>query len=175
MDISQFTSLLNKKSKELKNYTMTQFPSKAGKIAMRFVNNNFREQGYRGTTFKAWKPNKRGSTILIKTGKLRAATYYTTQPGQITIKNPMKYAKIHNEGFKGKIKVKAHSRNKYKKTRVGNQTMTMKSGQGKVKAHDRNVNIPRRQFIPTEDSPSPTLYKNILRAAAKDIDKIMNK
>ncbi|WP_312394720.1 hypothetical protein [Chryseobacterium sp.] len=165
--------MVNKKANDLRNYAMNRFPSKAGQIALRFVNGNFRAQGFQGSSFKKWKPNKRGKTILVLTGKLRAATQITTQPGQITIKNPMKYAKVHNEGFKGEVSLKAHSRNKYKKSKVGRKTVTMKTGSGKIKGHKRKINLPQRQFIPTAESPSPVLNNAILREVSKDINLIM--
>lgn len=184
MDQQAFSSLLNRKAKELHTYAMTVFPSKAGKVALRFVNGNFRASGFQGASFKKWKPNRKGTTTLIKTGKLRAATYYTTQPGGFTIINPMPYAKLHNEGYKGKVTVKAHSRNKYTKTKVGTgkftktgkertRTMDVKTGYKKIKSHSRQINLPVRQFIPTKESPSPVLNKAIVREVARDINKIM--
>jgi len=180
----ELSALIDRKARALKAYAMTQFPSKAGNIALRFVNGNFRAQGFQGTSFKKWKSKKKGGTILVKSGKLRAGTYYTTQPGQFTIKNDLPYAKVHNEGFKGQMSVKGHSRNKYSKTKVGTgkftktgkertRTMTMKTGQSGVKGHSRTVNMPQRQFIPTTKSPSPVLNKAILREVVKDIDQIM--
>lgn len=174
MDTNEFSREVRKKAHELRVYTESYFPSKAAKVALRFINGNFRAQGFQGVSFQKWKPNKRKRTILIKTGKLRAATYYTSQPGQFTINNPLPYAKIHNEGFQGTVTVKAHSRNKYSKTKVGRRTMTMKTGESTVKSHARRINMPRRQFIPTPSRPSPVLNNAILRMISKDLDKIMN-
>ena len=184
MNPEDFSRVLQRKSKELKNYTETQFPAKAGNITMRFVNGNFRAQGFQGATFKKWKTTKRGGTTLVKTGKLRAATFYTTQIGQITIKNHMPYAKIHNEGFKGSVSIKAHTRNKYTKTKIGTgkftstgrerqKTVSMKTGQKSVKSHSRKMNIAQRQFIPTAANPSPVLNRAILREVVRDIDQLL--
>ncbi len=184
MNPEEFSKNVKKKAQELKTYAETRFPSKAGNIALRFVNGNFRAQGFQGAVFKKWKANNRGGTILIKTGKLRAANYFTTQTGQFTLKNTMPYAKAHNEGFKGEVSVKAHSRNKYSKTKIGTgkftksgkekqRTMTMKSGETTVKAHTRKMNIEQRQFVPTEASPSPVLNNAIIREVARDINEIM--
>ena len=184
MTPEEFSKLVQKKGAELKNYAVNRFPTKAGNIALRFVNGNFRAQGFQGTTFKRWKANRRNGTILIKTGKLRAATYFTTQAGQATIKNHMPYAKAHNEGFSGDVSVKAHTRNRYGKTKVGTgkytksgkertKTMTMKTGESTVKAHTRKMNLPQRQFAPTAGSPSPVLDNAIIREVAKDINQIM--
>lgn len=184
MNPEEFSKAVQKKAAELKNYAVNRFPTKAGNIALRFVNGNFRAQGFQGATFKRWKANKRNGTILVKTGKLRAANYFTIQAGQATIKNQMPYAKAHNEGFKGDVNVKAHTRNQYSKTKVGTgkftktgkerqKTMTMKSGQSNVKAHTRKIDLPQRQFAPTTSSPSPVLDNAIIREVAKDINQIM--
>ncbi len=184
MTPEEFSKLVKAKAQELKTYAEVRFPTKAGNIALRFVNGNFRAQGFQGASFKRWKANKRNGTILVKTGKLRAATYMTTQAGQATIKNHMPYAKAHNEGFSGTVSVKAHSRNRYGKTKVGTgkftksgkerqKTMTVKTGQITVAAHSRKINLPRRQFAPTPDSPSPVLDNAIMREVNKDINKIM--
>lgn len=184
MNPEEFSRIVRRKGEELKNYAVNRFPTKAGNIALRFVNGNFRAQGFQGTTFKKWKANKRNGTILIKTGKLRAATYFTTQAGQATIKNHMPYAKAHNEGFKGEVSVKAHTRNQYTKTKVGTgkytkkgkermKTAIMKTGQSTVKAHTRKMNLPQRQFAPTSVSQSLVLDNAIMREVAKDINIIM--
>ena len=184
MNPEEFSQSLRKKEAELKNYATSRFPSKAGNIALRFVNGNFRAQGFQGSTFKRWSPNSRNKTILVKTGKLRAATYFTTQAGQAIIKNHMPYAKVHNEGFKGEISIKAHTRNQYTKTKVGTgkytkkgkertKTVTMKVGEGNVRAHTRKIDLPPRQFAPTAGSPSPVLGNAIVREVAKDINQIM--
>lgn len=184
MNPEEFTRLVKKKGAELKNYATSQFPTKAGNITLRFINGNFRAQGFQGNTFKKWKANKRGGTILVKSGKLRSATTFTTQTGQVTIKNQMPYAKVHNEGFEGTVTVKAHTRNKYGKFKTGTgkftksgkertKTMTAKTGESKVKTHTRKMKIEQRQSIPTVESPSPVLNNAITREVAKDINKIM--
>lgn len=184
MTPQQFERFLQKKSQDLKNYADVKFPTKAGNTALRFINGNFRAQGFQGTTFKKWKATKRGGTILVKTGKLRSANYFTTQHGQVTLKNNMPYAKVHNEGFKGTVSVKSHTRNKYSKTKVGTgkftktgkertKTMTMKTGSNTVKSHSRKMDIPARQFVPTKNSPSPTLNNAIIRDVEKDIQQIL--
>lgn len=110
MQPEEFTRALQIKAKEVEQYAQNRFPVIAGNITLRFIDGNFKAQGFQGSTFKKWKKNKKGSTILVQSGRLRSATYYTTQSGQATIKNNMPYAKIHNEGFEGTVSVKAHTR-----------------------------------------------------------------
>nr|DAD65302.1 MAG TPA: tail morphogenesis protein [Myoviridae sp. ctOoC8] len=183
MTPEEFVKKLQNKALEIERYAILEFPNMAGNITLRFINGNFRAQGFQGTTFKKWKPSK--GTTLVKTGTLRSATYYTTQTGQVTIINPIPYAKVHNEGFKGEVTVKSHTRNRYSKAKIGTgkftqkskerkKTVTFKSGETTVKSHTRKVNIPQRQFIPTQDSPSPVLNNAITRELTKDLKKIIS-
>lgn len=183
MKPEEFTKALQIKAKDVEQYAQNRFPAVAGDISLRFINGNFRAQGFQAKTFKKWKKSK--GTTLVKSGHLRNATYYTTQPGQVTIRNNMPYAKVHNEGFQGKVNIKAHKRNQYNKvkswtgkyTKTGNsifKTVSVKSGEIQVKAHTRKVNLPQRQFIPTANNPSPVLNNAINRAVTKDLIKIIN-
>ena len=184
MSPEEFEKNLNAKANEIKSYANNQFPSVAGNISLRFINGNFRAQGFQGASFSPWKKSKKGKgTTLVNIGNLRAANYYSTQPGQVTLKNNMPYAKVMNEGFKGTVTVKSHSRNKYGKSKVGTgkltksgkelmQTVTFKSGQSIVKSHSRKMNIPKRQFMPTSENDSPVLKNAIQRQVARDIEQI---
>ncbi|MBY0244993.1 MAG: phage virion morphogenesis protein [Sphingobacteriaceae bacterium] len=178
MTPQEFEKVLLTKAKEVKNYANNLFPAKAGNIALRFINGNFRAGGFQGATFKKWKKSK--GTTLVKTGALRAANYYTTQPGQVTLKNATPYAKIHNEGFKGTISIKAHTRNSYGKVSIKTgkfnkngtertKTMTQKTGESNVKAHTRKVDIPQRQFMPVQPNDSPVLNNAIEREVVRDL------
>lgn len=182
MTPQEFEQKLQQKANEIKNYANTRYPTVAANIALRFVNGNFRAQGFQGQSFEKWKKSK--GTTLVKSGNLRAAMYYTTQPGQTTIKNNMPYAKAHNEGFEGTVTVKSHTRNKYSRTKVGTgrftargvertQTLTSKSGESNVKSHSRKMKLPKRQFMPTHQNDSPVLNNAIAREVARDINKIM--
>ncbi len=181
MSPEEFEKALQTKAREIQNYANNTFPSKAGDVTLRFINGNFRAGGFQGATFKKWKKSK--GTTLVKTGDLRSANYYTSQQGQVTIKNNMPYAKVHNEGFKGTINIKAHSRNTYGKTKVGTgkfnkngtertKTLTHKTGQNSVKAHTRKVDIKQRQFMPIDKNDSPVLNNAIQREVAKDLNNI---
>src|SRR5690606_20522690 len=161
MSPEEFSQRIQTKAKEVKRYVEHGFPVAAGNTALRFVDGNFRAQGFQGQGFNRWKGTKRGGTILVSPGggSLRAATYVTYQIAMATLRNNMKYAKTHNEGFKGVVNVKAHSRNRLAKVRVGTgrmtksgkermRTMTTKIGQTSVKAHTRMMNLEQRQFMP---------------------------
>ncbi|KQT17412.1 hypothetical protein ASG31_08350 [Chryseobacterium sp. Leaf404] len=178
-------SVIRGKAYRVKNYIEQQLPKKKANMMIRYVNGNFRAQGFQGTYFKKWKPTKKKKgRILIESGRLRAATRVIIGVGEVTLRNDMPYAQVHNEGFKGKMSVKAHQRNRYSKGKVGTgkftktgkerqKTVKFKSGEGSVRAHTRKVNIPRRQFIPTAKRPSKTLENSLLKMINKDIQEII--
>ncbi len=184
MTPEEFERNLNTKAAEIKNYALTRFPSTAGNIALRFINGNFRAGGFQGQSFDRWKKaRKKSGTTLVVTGALRAANFYTTQPGQTTVKNSMPYAKQHNEGFEGTVEIKAHTRHKHRgdvlkekyTNKKGNQaTRTIKlTVAEKVKAHSRKMKIPKRQFMPTHPNDSPVLNNAVQRQVARDINQLM--
>lgn len=185
MTPEQAERAIQRKAQALQNYTENILPKKQANTILRFVNGNFRAQGWQGTYFKKWKPTKKKKgSILIKSGRLRAGTTVSISKGQVTVQNKMPYAYIHNEGFKGKVVIGAHKRNKYSKTKVGTgkltktgkerqKTVSFKSGESSVRAHSRRVNLPRRQFMPTEKRQSVALNRSILKMIENDIKKIM--
>ena len=184
MSPEEFEKQLQIKASAIKNYALTRFPSTAGNIALRFVNGNFRAGGFQGQSFERWKKSKKNKgTTLVDTGALRAGNYYTTQPGQTTLKNNMPYAKEHNEGFEGTVTVKAHTRQKHrgdvlkekytsKKGKSRTRTIKLTVGEN-VKSHSRKMKIPKRQFMPTNENDSPVLNNAVERQVARDIKQLM--
>lgn len=74
-----------------------------GVEAERFIDNNFRDQGFHGTTFQKWpqrkKPTKgRARAILILSGALRRSFVRTDSADHTTISTDIPYAQVHNEG-----------------------------------------------------------------------------
>lgn len=185
MTPEQASEEIRKKALKVQDYFENTLPQKTINKALRFVNGNFRAQGFQGTYFKKWKPSKKkkGST-LIDSGRMRAGTTARMSSEGVVVSNAMPYANIHNEGFKGKVSIKAHPRNKYSKTKIGTgkltktgkerkKTVTFKSGESSIKSHSRKVNIPRRQFMPTVKRPSRTLENSIKTMMDADIQKLI--
>lgn len=184
MTPQQFATVLRTRQREIEQYATSSFPSKAANIALRFIDGNFRAQGFQGKSFSRWRKNKKGTTTLVSSGALRAANSYSLQPGQATLFNRMPYAKVHNEGFKGNVTVKQHSRNRYARVKMGTgkltksgkermQTVTAKTGQTTVKTHVRKVDIPQRQFMPITGYDSPVLVKAVEREVSRDLLKML--
>lgn len=184
MNPQQFQQELAKKQSQLKSYVNNQFPANAGKIAVRFINGNFRAQGWQGSIFQKWKPNRRKGTILVKTGRGRRGTSYNTQPAQVRVYNDVDYMAVHNSGFKGTVQVRAHRRRVMGKQKVGTGLFSIKTQKerkktistvktvGTVQAHSRKMNIPKRKFMPTSLQDSPVLANALRRELTRNLNQI---
>lgn len=158
-------------------------PGMLGNEAVNFFNNSFRMQGWLGNRFEPWKKRRSrkraGRAILVDTGRLRRGTRITSNTGGIVrIGNDAPYARAHNEGFRGIANVRAHTRNKYSKSKVGTGRLTSKgkermktvssiSGSTNVKAHTRRMNLPQRQFM----GSSPYLTARLKRILQAELMK----
>lgn len=192
MDTQQFERLITQKAKEIEQYATTKFPTEAGNTALRFVDGNFRAQGWQGETFQQWKKNKRGGRILVDKGHLRNATYYVTGVGMVTIKNTQPQAKIQNEGGNVKIPVTDKMKKfawamyykngggKTRKTKQGNAYSNIKQDKKKnqwmglalTKKQYLNIKIDQRQFAPTPTSQSPVLNKAVERGIVREFKEL---
>ena len=174
---------LIKKTNELKQYMHYQWPKNVGQMAVSFVNGNFRAQGWKGSSFERWKANSRKGTILVKSGSLRRRTNFRAAMGSVTLYNDSPYARVHNNGYKVTIQVKEHMRRRFAKVKKGTGKFTksgkelmkrisVEAGCYKVSSFTRKVNIPRRQFMPLNNTGCvrTKLLKN-LKAIAEDKQK----
>lgn len=177
----------------------TEWPRRAGLAALEFIDGNFKAQGYRDNTLIPWKRTAKGkrakfgsgSNILIETGKLRRGMQMSPGKKQVRIFNRLKYAKAHNEGYKGEVTVRSHNRRYRHKGFVSfgkkeypyGASYSLKTKNPlkakkvtsdiPVKSHQRNVNIPRRQFMPSRLRGSRMLVEAIRKMTRGDIEKIM--
>lgn len=160
-------------------------PGMLGNVAVNFFLDRFRYQNWLGHTAEPWRQRRRntrrnrGRALLIQSGRLRRSIRITKVTGlTVTIGTDVPYAKAHNTGFKGSVAVKAFSRNKYSKQKVGSgkytktgkermKTVSRVSGSVQVKAHNRKMNIPRRQFM----GRSPVLDKMLQRKLLAELLK----
>ena len=163
-------------------------PQMIGTEVVNFALQNFANQGFNGNHFQSWPTRKtvtkknKGRAILVQSGRLKRSiriTRYITDGVAVGSDTP--YAKVHNEGFRGTVQVKAFQRNKYeskkvetgKLTKKGNMRMkTVQSIAGTipVKAHTMRMNIPKREFL----GNSPYLEARITRLIAAQLMKISN-
>ena len=137
-----------------------ELPLVVGNEAVNWVKQNFRRQGYPDRSLTPWKPRKANSRrnagrgILIGTGRLsRSTRIISTARLQVNIGTDVPYAKAHNEGVDKVVTVKSHSRKKTGNIRISSgRTGEFKTKKGIVgstivKAHQRSMHLPKRQFI----------------------------
>ena len=183
MTPNQFSQIFRRKEQELKRYVITELPGMAARKVLRFINGNFRAQGWQGQTFEPWKKNTRRGTILIKKGHLRRSFRQEFAGGTVRTYSTSKYAAVHNRGFSGNVSIRAHQRRKFEAQSVGtgklNKSGTertkivhVENGRINVKAHTRKMNIPKRQFMPESWNDSPVLVNAIRRDIVKRLKYI---
>lgn len=161
---------------EVKKMAM-YFPAMAGEKGLRFINGNFRAQGYQGMGFKQWNPIARKGTILVKTGSLRRGFRAEARGfGVVAITNNVPYANVHNKGFKGTVQVAGFKRRVTGKaehfsikSRRKLKDIKYTKGFAEVKAHSRKMDIKQRQFAPITGTDSPALANAIKREIIKQL------
>lgn len=185
MDAAKFPDELRKKAALLEQYVRYKMPKMVVRKTIRFIDGNFRAQGWQGRIFLPWQKTRRGGTILVRSGNLRRSIHSDTFSYQARIYTNSPYARVHNRGFNGTVNVRAHTRFKYtairvptgKLTRSGTprtKTMHQATGMTQVQAHQRHMNTPKRQFMPEGVADSPILISAIKRQAVMDIKAFFN-
>jgi len=70
-----------------------------GESMVTVAKDSFRNEGLMGTDDK-WKPNKKGTTIMIDTGQLRnSIEVMQVENNSVTVGSPLVYAEPHNAGI----------------------------------------------------------------------------
>lgn len=103
-------------------------------LAEEFDKNFTRKAFFTNKWKKRRNPNALGS-LLVVTGSLRRSIQAKETPDGVRFTSNQPYATLHNEGGKGSVTVRQHTR---------------KSKKGKpytVRQHNRAVNVPQRQFV----------------------------
>ena len=186
---NDFSNNIKQVEKDIQKYVMTGFAPMAAQKGLRFIDDNFKNQSWAGLPNIAWKKRKGGKdagrALLIKKGVLRRSFQAQTAPGQVRIFTPVPYAPAHNEGFRETVSVKAHTRKKIRNAKVQmineftksgkhkTKTIQVHEGDSNVKAHSRQMNIPRRQFMPTTARPSSVLNDAVIKQVRNDMYKIL--
>lgn len=176
MDFSKFGGNIQAKARQLENYFNDGGNKAVIKEVTRFLDDNFRLQGWQGTSLEPWRANKKGTTILVKSGALRRGFNHSViGAGTVQFYNNVPYAAVHNQGFNGSINITGHTRSKYEKAQKFDvntrrkQTLTVKIGETNVQSHTRQMNIDQRQFAPYEGHESQILNDEITKQLETDI------
>lgn len=149
MTPEQFKKLLKQKQKEINHAFSRTLPVKVGTEAVKFVRENFRQEGFVDSKVEKWKPAKRKSnpkhpdqaygTLLSRRNRLYRSVSKRASPGKAVVYTNVPYAAAHNEG-------------------------TNNAGRG------RKTKIPKRQFI----GPSKVLNERAKGVITKELKKILN-
>lgn len=185
MNANNIQADFNRKAAQLEAYARTGMPRMARDKTLRFIDNNFRGQGYYGRSLERWPANKRKGTILVNKGRLRRSFRSELGDGTIRIWTDTPYARTHNRGFNGTVNVSSFTRNKYTAGKVGTgrftasgtertRTVHTVSSTSQVKAHTRKMNTQKRQFMPESPADAPVLIGSIRREVIKTIKSIFS-
>jgi phage gpG-like protein len=186
MDSSQFGNMTAAMAATLNKYINVESAVDVKRETLRFIDDNFRMQGWQGATFEPWAPIKRAGTILVRTGALRRGINADGRGnGEVYFYNNMPYAKVHNEGFNGVVNVRSYSKKNYYNAKSSSLTRFTPSGKHRtenirnmtgesaIAGHVRKMDIIQRQFAPHEGSESPVLNDAIIKAVEKRIINIL--
>ncbi len=190
MDSTQFLRQSRRQAGRIASYINDLAPAMVVRKTLRFIDGNFRAQGWQGATFQPWKNKasnagkKRPGRILIVTGRLRRGVNYTTNGrGEVQFYNNVKYAKLHNQGgtIHTTANVRAFTRRRFytdEASAPGARKAKMVKthvGDSQVKAHTRQMKItmPQRQFMPYDNHTSPVLDNSVKRELEREIRKLL--
>ncbi len=162
MSIKKSGKPIDEQLRDVKN-VMRSLPTYVGTQAVNFSKRSFKRQGFVDERFKKWPSRKRKQkgrkrSVLVKSGALRRGIRIVKkEPNAVTIGNNLPYARVHNEGFKGSQRIRAHKRNVSKAFgRKLKQPVT-----ANVKAHNRKMNTPQRKFMGKSQFFAKRIEKNI--------------
>jgi len=184
----EFTQVTQGNMEKAVRQAMRVLPMKVGETVLRFANQRFREQNWVDNGTEVWRPRKpnakrnRGRNLLVDSGRLRRSIRITRVTADTAaVGTDVPYAGVHNDGFRGTVTVKAHSRKKYGKqkekytTRSGrerNRTVTTVIGSTAVKSHSRKMNIPKRRYLGESATQNRQIERTITAEILKEIRRL---
>lgn len=187
-DFAEFINLMERVDKVVRT-----LPARAATVAVNFSKDRFRQQAWVDTNTEPWpkrkspgwgKRERKGRAILVDSGRLRRSIRIVmVSDSYAIIGSHEPYAKVHNDGFSGKVSqnVRAHSYSRYGKQKQGTgvysiktkresmKTVRVKTGDVQVKAHSRTIRqrIPQRRFI----GPSAIMDRQIQRMMTAELQR----
>ncbi len=167
--------------------TVMALPVLMGNAAVNWAVDSFRVQGWRSVSNigEAWRQRKRdkrvGRALLIKSGRLRRSIrILKLTANSVEFGTDVPYAEAHNNGSTKLATVKAHTRKLYGKAKASSvntkrkKTITYQSGLTTVKAHNRKISLPRRQFMPVDNTDSPIFMAEIENVIKEQLKPYFN-
>ena len=104
MNAKQIADIIARAPKQVERAMRDEIPRKAAVVAKNHFMHNFDESGFVDDGLHAWKKTRRqeaGSPYKPLTSErnhLMNSVDAVSAPGQVTVVNPVPYARIHNEG-----------------------------------------------------------------------------
>lgn len=107
MDAKDIQKRITRLKDDIEREVRERLPRKVGIVAVNHFKQNFRDAGWRDNGLHPWKTTRRqkeGGTdakytpLTSRRNHLMRSIQYESQPGQVTVSNPVPYAAIHNEG-----------------------------------------------------------------------------
>lgn len=156
-------------------------PTKVGNTSVKFYKDRFVRGGWIGDGgLEKWKPRKRrdrnerrrgNRALLVKSGRLkRSIRVIKKTRDSVTVGTDVEYARMHNEGFEGRVSqsVSSHKRKSHMR-RNGRSRRRSRVKEAKIKESKRTIKqkIPRRKFI----GNSKFLNKRIEKKLEHDLKK----
>ena len=148
--------------------TVLRLPVVLGNAAVNWVIDSFEKQAWRGLTIEQWANRSPkaarnvGRALLINTGRLRRSfRILKLNENSVAFGSDLPYAEAHNTGVHGQVSIGSFSRSKFGKAKASNisskrtKSVSYLASTHQVKSHTRNMNLPRRQMMPTDESNSP--------------------
>ncbi len=107
MDAKEIRKRIERVKDDIEREVQQRLPKKVGIVAVNHFKQNFRDAGWRDDGLHSWKttrrqkeggPDSKYSPLTSRRDHLMRSIQYSSQPGQVTVTNPVPYASIHNEG-----------------------------------------------------------------------------
>ena len=107
MDAKDIQKRITRLKDDIEREVRDRLPRKVGVVAVNHFKQNFRDAGWRDDGLHPWKttrrqkeggPDAKYTPLTSRRDHLMRSIQYESQPGQVTVSNPVPYAAIHNEG-----------------------------------------------------------------------------
>lgn len=104
MDAKQIANIIARAPKQVEAAMRDEIPRKAAVVAKNHFRHNFDESGFMDGGLHAWKKTRRQEAgderkpLTSQRNHLMNSIDVVGTPGQVTVVNPVPYARIHNEG-----------------------------------------------------------------------------
>lgn len=189
MTPEEFFQKIQQNLKRIQPFIERDMPRIAGKLAVDFYKESFRNQGFTDKSLEKWQPSKRTlykdkfassqyGTLLSSRNELMESITYRAGLGFTAIVSDKEYAEIHNEGgpvdFNVKVtpKMRKFAWAKHYNSKKDSEEAGKWKGLALTKKNILNIKfiMPKRQFI----GESETMDKQIVEKVEDKLTNLLN-